>query len=153
MEKNHNGYELETRKGVRYDMKRTLMPVSYEYVFLPKGRKSYKAFDYKSKDPDARAVYANGDVLLVKKPLSKGDITVFNSIDDKKLNAAKKRTSLNKSALLLIGVALIVSALMKIISPLRLIFLIIDIVLVLMAGYNYYLSYLIAKFIKHHLIM
>ncbi|MBQ8605919.1 MAG: hypothetical protein IJ408_04210 [Clostridia bacterium] len=146
--KNRNGYELDSRRLFNYDIKKTLVPVSYEYVFLKNGKRSYKEFDYKSKDPDAKAVYANSDILLVKKPISLGKITVFKSADEKKQNALKKRASLNTTALVLLGIALIMTVFMKILSPFAIVFLIADVFLILLAGYNYFLSYQIGKYIK-----
>lgn len=146
--KNRNGYELDSRRAFRYDIKKTCIPVNYEYVFLKKGKKSYKAFDYKSKDPEAKAVYANADILLIKKPMTKGDITVFASDTERKRNAAEKRTALNISSLLLLGTALIGTVPMRLISQASWVFLAIDICLILMAAYNYYLSYQIKKYIS-----
>ena len=148
--KNRNGYELESRKLNCYNVSKTLVPVEYEYVFLKKGKKSYKEFDYKSRDKDAKAVYANADVLLVKKPLVKGDITVFSGREEKLRNAAEKRTSLNISALIMLGIALILSVLMRILTPLKWVFFAVDVCLVLSAAYNYYLSYQINKYIKEY---
>lgn len=146
--KNRNGYELASRRGIGYDIKKTNVPVSYEYVFLKSGKKSYKEFAYKTKDPDATAVYANADMLLVKKPISSGKLTLFASQSDKKQNAAQKRTALNMSALILLGGALISTALARIIRPIGWLFLLADVVFILLALYNYFLSYNIKKYIE-----
>ena len=146
--KNRNGYELASRRMADYDIKKTNVPVSYEYVFLKNGKKSYKEFDYKSKDPSAIAVYANADMLLVKKPICDGALTLFSSASDKKQNAAQKRTALNMSALIFLGATLISTALARVIRPIGWLFLLADIVFILLALYNYFLSYNIKKYIE-----
>jgi hypothetical protein len=146
--KNRNGYELVSRRGFNYDIKKTLIPVEYEYVFLKKGKKSYKEFDYKSKDAEAQAIYANGDILLLKKPLSKGEISVFSNSTERINNANEKRAALNITAIVQLGCALIISALIKFIPPLRIILAIASIPFIAMSLYNLYFSYQIGKYIK-----
>ncbi len=145
---NKKGYELKKRSGFVYMFEKTDTEVLYEYVFLKNGKRSYCEFDYKSKDTDAKAIYGNADMFLLKKPKSKGKVTVFQTLDEKKLNAAKKKAALNSTAALYIGVCALCAALIKIITPLRWVFLAVAVVFMVMSLWSYYLSYNIGKYVK-----
>lgn len=100
---NNEGYELVKAGPFTYQFEKTDVKLDYEYVFLKNGKKSYDNLDYKSKDPDAKAVYANAETALFKKPCDKGEFTIFQSLDEKKKNYLAKRSSLYTESICFLG--------------------------------------------------
>ena len=103
---NRDGYELMSVSPFTYTFEKTDTAVFYEYIPLSRGRKSFKSLDYKKKDRDMRAVYANSEMALFKKPLDK-DMPKLMSVSEKLLAFAKYRVSLSTYALVFLAVGAI----------------------------------------------
>lgn len=145
---NSIGYELVSASLGRYKFNKTDRKIIFEYVFLKNGRKSFKEFDYKTKDARCKAVYANADRALFKRLESAGDFTLFESRDDKILNAEKKKTQLNSHALLNMGLVLIFTALSEAIYPLAWLMRLCVAVFAILAIIDYSQTYHMVKYIK-----
>lgn len=145
---NKLGYELVSATLGRYKFNKTDRKIIYDYVFLKSGRKSFKEFDYKSKDARCKAVYANADRALFKRLESAGDFTLFSSRDEKILNAERKKTQLNSHALLNMGLVLIFTALSKVITPLSWLMYLCVIACAILAIIDYSQTYHMSKYIS-----
>lgn len=143
---NGDGYELMSAAPFTYTFEKTGKQTAYEYVFLKKGRKSYIEFDYKSKDSDAKAVYANGYVALFKKPVKKGEFTLFKSFSDKRTNYMKRRSSLYIGAVAYVAGFAISVLLWQRLDALPLLF--VGIAFAVLGINNYLLSMEIDKYIN-----
>ena len=102
---NRDGYEPTRVTPYTYEFEKTDKSVVFEYVFLKNGKKSFDALDYKQKDADAKAVYANAEVALFKKPADKGAFTILTE-SQKKVNLLRKRSSLYTECLIFLAVTM-----------------------------------------------
>lgn len=114
---NADGYELVSAAPFTYVFEKTDRQVNYEYVMLKHGKRSYLAFNYKERDPNAKAVYANGDCALFKKAVEDGEFTLFSDTDEKRLNRAQKKTSFNTNMTIFIALTVIFITLGKNATP------------------------------------
>ena len=104
---NEEGYELMSAAPFTYTLEKTDERVTYEYVYLKKGKKSFDELDYKSRDRDARAVYANAETALFKKPVSKGEITIFSGDSERRLNLLKRRSAVYTESICLFAAVML----------------------------------------------
>lgn len=145
---NRLGYEPISAGLGSYKFEKTDRRLKFEYVFLKNGRKSFKEFDYKSKDARCKAVYANADRALFKRLDSAGEFTLFGSDEERILNAERKKTALNSQALLNMGLVLIFTLLSEIIYPLAWFLRLCVAVFAVLAIIDYTQTYQLSKYIK-----
>ena len=86
-------------------------------------------------------------MMLLKKQEQDGDFTLFSGYNQKLLNSAQKRTQLNTVSLLYLSGAVISSVFIKFLSSLKVPFGAAALIFLLAATYNYYLSYLVNKYV------
>ena len=146
---NRLGFEPVSASLFSYTFEKTGRELEFCHVFLKKGKKSYREFDYKSRDPQSKAVYANADRALFKKEKAKGGFNLFSNSAERLLNAEQKRASLNTQALIYLGLVLICTLLFNSISVVAIISRICLFVFAFLAIYDYFTSVNLLKFIRH----
>lgn len=145
---NRLGYEPVSASLFSYTFEKTDREMQFEYVFLKNGKKSYKEFNYKSRDPRSKAVYANADRALFKKQKTQGDFELFSSRAEKMLNVEQKRSSLNTQALVYLGMVLICLLLSNGISMISWVMRACVAVFALLAVYDYISVFALGKYIR-----
>ena len=106
---NGKGFELMSASPFTYNFDKTDREVAYQYIPI-KGRRGYNALDYKSKDKDAKAVYAKSDIALFKKSADKGDFTIL-SANELNLRLIKRRSAAFNRSLALIALCALLATL------------------------------------------
>lgn len=144
---NRLGYEPVSASLFSYTFEKTDREMQFEHVFLKSGKRSYKEFNYKSRDNKAKAVYANGDRALFKKPTSQGGFELFSSNAERLLNAEQKRASLNTQALIYLGAVLICTLLSESISVLAWVMRAGVAVFGFLSVYDYIFAFTLGKYI------
>ena len=107
---NAKGYELVSAAPFSYTLEKTGKRVSYEYIPLRKGKRTFDALDYKKKDKSARAVYCKSDMALFKKPADAGAFTVADE-GEKRIMFAWYRNGIWTRALVYLAVFAMLSML------------------------------------------
>lgn len=107
---NEDGYELVRASLFTFAFEKTGKAVKYSYIPLKHGRRSFTALDYKNRDADIKAVYANSEMALFKKPTDSGEQRLLSRSELLKAYAVY-RSSLSVHAVVYVAVFAMLSML------------------------------------------